>query len=167
MRGSFELDNEFFTFDGCPSTNNLQLLISEKCLTPQNHALSQLKDPMALQDAIDLTQTPHSLPQNYPRKNYVGSLMNWQFGDQSGSQVGCNSQGDVNPSHLWMGKDLVAPQNVLNPNEFVGQGSSYAGSMQSAAQSSNADQPSSNKLPWNAVGKGVKGDLLTRSQSIK
>lgn len=166
MKRSFELDNEFFTFDGCPSSNNLQSLISEKCLTPQNHALSQLKDLMTLQDAIDLTQTPHNLLQNYPRKDYVGALMNWQFGDQSGSQVGCNSQGDVNPSHLT-DKDPVAPQNVLTPDEFVDQGSSYAGSMQSAAQSSNADQSSSNQLPWNAVGKGVKDDLLTRSQSIK
>ncbi|OQE13671.1 hypothetical protein PENSTE_c049G09320 [Penicillium steckii] len=39
--------------------------------------------------------------------------------------------------------------------------------MESAAQSSNADQPSSNQLPWSTVGKGIKDSLLTRSQSIK
>ncbi|OQE29485.1 hypothetical protein PENSTE_c002G08878 [Penicillium steckii] len=163
-KGNSDGTSDFFTFDGYAPTDNLQSLITEQWLTPQTQAPSQSKD-MALQDAIDRSQPPTNLQQNFPRRDDMGPMMDWQFEDLSGGQVGANFQGSVNPSQLWSGIDPVAPQNVLTPNEFANQGS-YDGNMRFAAQCFDLDQPLSNQLPLDTVG-GLKDDLLQRSQYTK
>lgn len=117
-----------------------------------------------MQDAIDLQSK--NIPQALSRTNDTGPMMDLEFGDQLGGQVDSNFQKGVNPSHLWMGLDPVAPQNVLTPNEFVNQGA-YPGYMGLTTQSSDMAQSSSSQRPWNDGGMGIKDDFLARSQSKK
>lgn len=161
--------NDFYLFDGYGPTETFQSLITEQWLTPQSHDAchipSQFKNPTALQDPNDISQSSKNLPQNLPRTDDTGSMMGPHSENQSNSQVDSNFQ-SVNPSHSGMGIDPVAPQNIMIPNEFSNQGS-YPGYMGYATQSSNDAQLSNNhQIPWTAVEK-TKDDVFTRSQSIK
>ncbi|KAJ5572928.1 CP2 transcription factor [Penicillium hetheringtonii] len=123
VKGNAGGANDFFSFDGCVPTENFQSLITEQWLTPRGHDTSQIPlqfKNTTMQDAIDLQS--QNIPQALSRTNDTGSMMDLEFGDQLGGQVDSNFQKGVNPSHLWMGLDPVAPQNVLTPNEFVNQG---------------------------------------------
>jgi len=157
--------NDFFSFDGCVPTENFQSLITEQWLTPRSHDAchipSQFKDTTTMQDALDIQSG--NIPQTLSRTNDTGSMMDLQYGDQLGGQVDSNFQRGVNPSHLGMGIDPVAPQNVLTPNEVVNQ-SAYPGYMGLATQSSDLAQSSGSQRPWNGGGMGIKDDFLARSQ---
>lgn len=165
MKGNAGGANDFFSFDGCVPTENFQSLITEQWLTPRGHDTSQIPlqfKNTTMQDAIDLQS--QNIPQALSRTNDTGSMMDLEFGDQLGGQVDSNFQKGVNPSHLWMGLDPVAPQNVLTPNEFVNQGA-YPGYMGLTTQSSDMAQSSNSQRPWNDGGMGIKDDFLARSQS--
>ncbi|KAK5790388.1 hypothetical protein VI817_007675 [Penicillium citrinum] len=167
VKGNAGGANDFFSFDGCVPTENFQSLITEQWLTPRGHDTSQIPlqfKNTTMQDAIDLQSK--NIPQALSRTNDTGPMMDLEFGDQLGGQVDSNFQKGVNPSHLWMGLDPVAPQNVLTPNEFVNQGA-YPGYMGLTTQSSDMAQSSSSQRPWNDGGMGIKDDFLARSQSKK